>query len=112
MNIVAELEAVLKEEQHLLLNGKLGALQELVDRKSRLSEWLARERPEVPAETYQRLSRRVEQNKALLEAAQRGLQAAMAQLKQTANAVDQTTYSRSGDRMPLSRRRSSIAQKV
>ena len=112
MNILAELEDVLKEEQQLLLNGRISALQDLVERKARLSERLASGRPEVPAETYRRISARARQNKALLEAAQRGLQAAIAQLRQTVNAKDQTTYSRTGDRMSLARARSSVAQKI
>jgi flagellar biosynthesis/type III secretory pathway chaperone len=112
MNILAELEDVLEEERRLLISGRISAIQELVERKAKLSKCLARERPAAPVEVYRRLSWRAERNKALLEAAQRGLQAAMAQVKQAASATDQTTYSRTGDRLPLARTRSSIAQKI
>lgn len=112
MNILAELEDVLEEERHLLINGRINAIQQLVERKAKLSDCLARERPAAPAEVYRRLGCKAERNKALLEAAQRGLQAAITQLRQTASAADQTTYSRTGDRLSLARTRSSIAQKI
>lgn len=112
MNILSELESILEREQQLLLNGNFSDLQSLVDRKTKLSEWLARTKPEFSKDDYQRLAIRAQQNEALLEASRRGLSAAMAQLRQTREATEQATYSRSGERQSLSRMPSSVTQKV
>lgn len=112
MNIVTELEAILRLEQEHLLNGDFDGLRGLVDRKTRLTERLALERPDLSAETFRHLSERAQQNEALLESARLGLQAAMQQLRYTEAPKEQTTYSRSGQRNKLSKTPSSVIQKI
>lgn len=112
MNIVSELEAILQQEQEHLLNGDFDGLQELVDRKTRLTERLALERPDLSPETFRHLSERAQQNEALLESARLGLQAAMQQLRDTEAPKEQTTYSSSGQRKKLSKAPSSVTQKI
>lgn len=112
MNILTELEDILAREQELLLNGNFSDLQSLVDRKTMLSEWLARKKPDLSKEQFERLNMRAQQNEALLQASRRGLKAAMEQLRQTRQAAEQTTYSKSGKRQTLSRVPSSITQKI
>ena len=111
MNLLSELEDVLREEQESLLNGDFKRLEGLIDRKTRLSEWLKQEKLEVPPQAIQHLSERARQNEALLESARRGLQAAILQIRQPVGPAKQTTYSRSGERSSLSRSPSSITQK-
>ncbi|MEO0915583.1 MAG: hypothetical protein AAFY31_01145 [Pseudomonadota bacterium] len=112
MKLVAELEAVLDAEQEVLLRGELGHLQSIYDRKLRLTERLASEKPDLPAEQYQTLKQRAEQNEALLQAAQRGLKAAISQISQASKATEQTTYSRSGERQSMSKSQSTLVQKL
>jgi hypothetical protein len=112
MNLISELESVLREEQGLLLNGEFERLEGLIDRKTKLSARLAQERPDLSAHAYRHLAERARQNEALLESARRGLQAAMRQLQQPLQQADQTTYSKSGHRNTLSRAPSSVTQKI
>lgn len=111
MNVVNEIEDVLRQEQELLLSGNYAALEALVRRKSGLVKRLSESRPNIPREAYAQLARRASQNEALLGAAQRGLQSALTQLRQLAAAEEQATYSREGKRRVLSRYPSSITEK-
>lgn len=111
MKLVLELEAVLSAEQGVLLRGELDRLQSIYDRKLLLTEQLASEKPELSSEKYQSLKELAERNEALLKAAQRGLKAAISQIR-AADTAEQTTYSRSGQRRTLSRVQSSIEQKL
>ena len=111
MSIVNELEKILAEEQELLLSGELGALEKLVNRKTKLAEQLAVNKPDLPKEIYEGLARKAAHNEALLGSARRGLQAAMAQLKQLSEGEAQKTYSKEGQRTTLSRKPASITQK-
>lgn len=111
MTIVDEIEAVLNEEQELLLSGNLAALEALVERKSRLASRLANVEGDLPREAYSGLKDRAVRNEALIGAAQRGLQAALAQLRRLSEAGDQNTYSRDGQRRPMSRQPSSVREK-
>lgn len=112
MNLVTELESVLREEQSLLLNGEFERLESLIDRKTKLSARLAQDRPDLSASAYKHLAERARQNEALLESARRGLKAALHQLRQPVQQADQTTYSKSGQRNSLSRAPSSVTQKI
>ncbi len=112
MNIIAELEAVLKEEEETLLNGNLGALESLLERKTRLVAWLAARKPELPPETLRRLMDKASHNDALLSSARLGLQAAMKQLRETARTSEQSIYSRTGERQPMSPAPSSVTQRI
>ena len=112
MNLIAELEDVLREEQELLLAGKLDALEGLVDRKAKLAQRLAEQRPDLEEGVYRVLAKKADHNEALLDAARRGLQAAIQQIRQTAGAKEQSTYSKTGERRPLSRSPSTFTQKI
>lgn len=111
MKLLDEIEDVLRREQELLLSGNYTALEALIDRKTRLAERLKDSRETEPADAYETLARRASENEALLGAAQRGLKAALSQLRQLAADEKQTTYSKEGERIPLSHGRSSIIQK-
>ena len=112
MTVVSDLEGLLAEEQELLLSGKISALEGLITRKAELAERLAEAKPDLPKEIYQGLARKAAQNEALLGAAQRGLQAAMAQLKQLSEGEQQKTYSKEGMRQSLCAKPVSITQKI
>ncbi len=112
MSLISELEDVLREEQELLLSGSLAELEKLVERKSALAQKLADVRPDVSADHYRRLARKAEHNETLLDAARRGLQAAMQQIRQSADTKAQNTYCKSGERRPMSRAPSSFTQKI
>ena len=112
MSIVNEMEDLLQSERKLLLEGKLEALGDLVERKTKLVERLSTQKPTVPAGDMRRLLRRASLNDTLLEAARRGLQTAIQQLRTPGDVGEQNTYSRNGERQPLSRRPSSVIQKI
>ncbi len=112
MNIVTELEDVLKREQESLLKGDFAALGKLVERKAALAKRLSSNRPDLPEDVYRSLVDQASKNEALLNSAQRGLQAAMSQLRHAAQSVEQTTYGQNGERQTLSRKPSSVTQKV
>lgn len=103
MNVVEELENVLAEEQQILLTGDYGQLQGLLDRKSKLAETLAAGPPDLSKDDYEKLSARANHNEALLNSARRGIQAALSQLKEISSGQNQSTYTRAGERTPLSR---------
>ena len=112
MSIVSELEKILEDEQRHLLTGNFDGLQSLVEKKTRLATRLAKKKPELSGEIYQELSRKAAQNEALLDAARRGLQSAMSQLKQLSDGESQKTYSKEGFRTSLSRKPNSLIQKI
>ena len=112
MNVLSELESVLREEQELLLNGNFQGLEDLLKRKTKLADWLSKNQPDVSAEAVRELKARANRNEALLESARRGLKAAITQLKQASDVDHQTTYSSSGERRPLSRSPASVTQKI
>lgn len=112
MNLIAELEDVLREEQELLLSGNLEALEGLVDRKAELARKLAEQRPDLNEGAFRDLARKADHNEALLDAARRGLQAAIQQIRQSAGTSEQSTYSKTGERRPMSRSPSSFTQKL
>lgn len=112
MNIVKDLEKLLSHERALLLAGDYEGLHALTERKLDMEERLAKSKPDLPAENYARLAKMAKHNEALLASAQRGLQSAIAQLKQLSDGESQKTYSRDGQRMSLSRAPTSVAHKV
>ncbi|MEL7203013.1 MAG: hypothetical protein AAGL19_02510 [Pseudomonadota bacterium] len=102
MDMIKELKEVLQREQDALLKGDFDALEVLVPRKEALSTLLSEGNPNIPESAYQDLMRCAVQNDALLQSVQRGLQAALTQVQQVKNGLEQTTYSSSGERRPLS----------
>ena len=112
MNIVKELEKVLAEEQSLLLSGEISSLEKLIERKTKLAEQLALDKPDFPKDVYDGLARKAAHNEALLSSTRRGLQAAMAQLKLLSDGEAQKTYSKEGQRRTLSRKPASVTQKI
>lgn len=112
MSVISELEAVLKEEQQILLKGDLDSLEKLVQRKSKLAERLAQRKPEVSKAEYKYIAELASRNEALLNSARLGIEAAMKQIRQTPDKEDQKTYSKSGERKSLSKSLSSITQKI
>lgn len=112
MNVVDEIEDVLRQEQELLLSGNYAALEALIERKTRLAEQLKKDRLSVSGDAVEALSRKASENEALLGAAQRGLKAALVQLRQLSAAETQTTYTKQGQRFPISPGQTSITQKL
>lgn len=112
MNVISELEDLLRVEQELLLSGDFAALETLVDRKSRLADRLAKHHPKLPAIAVRHLTELAKNNEALLSSAARGLKAAMTQVSQTSDQDSQTTYSKTGERLQLSRSSSTVTQKI
>ncbi len=107
MNIVSELESVLAEEQELLLTGNYAKLEEGAARKAELAEELAAA-PELPQMDYTDIITKSAHNEALLNSARRGIQAAISQLREYSSGEHQSTYSKEGQRQPLSRQVSVI----
>jgi flagellar biosynthesis/type III secretory pathway chaperone len=112
MNVLTEMENLLRQEQELLLSGDFSRLEALVQRKTTLAEWLSKSKPHVDQDTYRQLAQQASHNEALLDAARRGMRAALSQLRMTSDPEGQSTYSEQGKRRPLSRAPSSITQKV
>ena len=71
--------------------------------KAALADRLASGSPEMGTEAYEKLSAQATHNEALLHSAQRGIQAALSQLKAISSGEHQSTYTRAGERKPLSR---------
>ena len=101
MNIVTQLERVLEEEQRLLLAGDYVQLDKLADIKMKLSERLSHSPPKIPAQQAQKLAQTVRHNEALLDSAQRGIQAAMTHLREAREGSFQS-YTKEGQRTPMS----------
>lgn len=112
MSIAKDLEKLLSRERALLLAGDYEGLHALIEKKMELEGRLADTKPNLPIEDCVRLSEMAKHNEALLASAQRGLQSAIAQLKQLADGETQKTYSKDGQRTSLSRKPTSVAQKV
>ncbi len=112
MNLVEELEDVLRVEQELLLKGNFNELERLVHRKSTLAQKLAEANSDLSGSRFKALAKKAKHNEALLDAARRGLQAAIQQIRQTAEATEQNTYTPNGERHPLARAPSSFTQKI
>lgn len=112
MSLVSDLEKLLAEEQKHLLSGNFTALERLIERKSKLAERLAASKPDLPRDVIEGLARRAAHNEALLGSARRGLQAAMAQLRQLPDGEAQKTYSKEGQRQSLARKSASVIQKL
>ena len=103
MNIVSELEGVLDEEQELLLTGNYARLEELATRKEALAEALSASTSDLSEEEVQGIATKSAHNEALLNSARRGIQAAISQLRDYTTGEHQSTYSKEGARVPLSR---------
>lgn len=112
MNVIKDLERILADEQTCLLTGDYLGLSDLADRKSLLADRLREAALTLDAGACNRLADKAAHNEALLRSAQRGIQAAMMQLDQFTNGEHQSTYSKGGQRSPLSRNPSSIVQKL
>ena len=112
MNITRELEKLLEDEKSYLLKGDFAALEKLMKRKTELADQLATVEAGISKESAKSLSRKAKHNEELLSSAQRGLQAALAQLKQHSDGEAQKTYSKEGHRKSLSRTAASVTQKI
>jgi|GEM_PF-2060151 flagellar biosynthesis/type III secretory pathway chaperone len=112
MNVIEELEDVLRMEQEHLLAGEFSDLATLVDRKAELADRLARDKPNLSAEGYKRLVARAGHNEALLSSARRGLLAAVQQLRQAAEGTAPSTYSMNGERSALLPKPGTVQQKA
>ena len=112
MNMIDELDEVLGIEEEALLQGDFMALEALVSRKEGLAAWLSTHEPDLHPQVYRDLKERASWNEELLKSAQRGVQAALLQIRHSADNMEQATYSSSGERRPLSRTPSTIMQKL
>lgn len=112
MSVVGEIEKLLSEERKMLLAGDFDALKDLIDRKANLEQRLAGGKPDMSADALKRIGDQARHNEALLAAAQRGLSFTMSQLRNLSAGEAQKTYSRDGQRVSLSRKSTSIVQKI
>lgn len=112
MTLDRELEEVLHAEREALLKGDFATLEALLPRKQSLAKRLSESKAELPLELYQSLKEKAVENDALLNSARRGLQAALTQFSDLKNGPEQTTYSRDGERRPMSQSKNSITQKI
>ena len=110
MSIIGALEDVLAEEQRILLSGDYSRLEDLAVVKTKLAEQLRDTAVDTDADTYEALIEQAAHNERLLKSARRGIQAAIAQLKQFSDGEHQSTYSKKGERQPLARK-VSVTQK-
>ena len=112
MSLVTEMEKILAEERRLLRAGDFVGLDGLIEQKSKLVELLSRERSELSRSDCENIASRASHNESLLEAARKGLQAAMVQLKQLSEGESRKYYSKAGERRTLSSGRSSVTKKL
>ena len=110
MSVIGALEEVLAEEQRILLTGDYAKLEGLATVKTKLAEQLSSTPVDTGADAYAALVKQAAHNERLLSSARRGIQAAIAQLKQFTDGEHQSTYSREGQRQPLARK-VSVTQK-
>lgn len=103
MSVLADLETLLAEEQQILLSGDYGRLESLAEKKSALAEKLSDRAPEIQKEAVEKLAAQAAYNETLLSSARRGIQAAISQLKEYSSGEHQSTYSKEGQRQPMSR---------
>lgn len=112
MNIASELNKILTDERNYLLEGNFEALEKIIDKKSKLVEWLSSNETNLPREIITALRSQATHNEALLVASQNGVKAALVVLKRTSDTIDQSTYSANGTRKRMISSTSSIMQKI
>ena len=96
----------------MLLKGEYDALEKLIDQKTRLEQKLATGKQEIPSDALGRVRDHARHNEALLASAQRGLQSTITQLRNLSTGEAQKTYSRDGQRVSMSQKSTSVAQKI
>lgn len=112
MSLIGELEKLLSEERSMLLAGDYEALEKLIHRKALLEQHLSSGKQDLPSDELKRIKDHAQHNEDLLAAAQRGLQSTMMQLRNLSSGEAQKTYSRDGQRVSMSQKSRSIAQKI
>lgn len=111
MSTVEEIRKVLEAERISLLSGDFDTLEKLIARKAILVDKMTSQNPDVSKHLLEELSLKARHNESLLVSARRGLQSAMAQLKQLSDGESQKTYSREGRRKSLTITPTSMTQK-
>lgn len=110
MSSTHELLSLLELERRLIAQGAFEALEPLSDRKERLARSLLRE--EVEGAVLRNLSKISAENGVLLEAAARGIRAALSQVEDARSMAEQSTYDKAGLRQKLSKCGPGLERKV
>ena len=105
-----QLIRLLDLEHKLITQGAFEALEPLLERKERLSQDLLRE--DIGEAVLAKIRQKSEGNGLLLEAAARGIRAALSQVEDAISMAEQSTYDHHGQKQKLSKRRTSLERKV
>ncbi len=97
-DVLADLQILLDRERRVLLSGDYRQVSDVIDEKVRLSAHLALRSGGIGRDQAQALKEQAAQNHTLLEAAQRGLEAARQTLQMlTPGGVELKTYDKRGN---------------
>lgn len=100
MNIVTQLENLLDQERDILLSGEFDKLEKLTEQKEIMKKRLEAGNTNTAQEQLERIFEKSSKNQMLISSAQRGIQAAISQIREVAEGSFQS-YSREGNRTPL-----------
>lgn len=110
MSIFLELDDLLDQERKLILAGAFDKLSRISEYKSQLMERLSIAHPKSSKYVSQ-CRRKSLENGELLEAAAKGVKAAMGQVRDALHTADQSTYSENGAKLSLFSRSSKLEKK-
>lgn len=111
MKVLFELESLLNKERQLILNGRFADLEALADRKTSYFEALNRQQ-DPPPESIKKLVKLAIRNSELLEAASRGVKAAIRQIEEAGEIGDQNFYGADGERQRMVSGPNELQQKL
>jgi len=112
VTVIAEIEKILSDEREALLVGDYEKLELLVEKKIKIERLMSDNKTHIDAVDCAKLAEKAKQNEMLLESAQKGLKAAVLQIKSMRDGDSQKTYTKDGKRSSLGRKANSIVQKI
>lgn len=112
MTMFEQLENLLDLERDYLLSGDYERLQNLIEQKSSLTEKLGLKEIEIPVGEKVRILNKAKNNEALLEAAQKGLKSAIAQIKMISEMECQSTYTSDGGLSSITPPKNKVKQRI
>jgi flagellar biosynthesis/type III secretory pathway chaperone len=105
MTIEDHLDSLLDKEESILLSGKFSELSRLLELKEEIIKYLEKSDKKFSRKNIQKISLKAKRNEALLESAQRGIKAAVAQVRE-AKETNFQSYSREGARYSMAAKQS------
>lgn len=111
INVHAELKRLLEDEQTILLGGNYERLENLANRKIRLTERLAGSSEKASRSEIAYLRKVAESNELLLMAAAEGFRSGLNQVRQVSEPAQQKTYSCDGRLRALTPQSGKVEQK-